>query len=102
MDIDACTTRKLLQQVKRGRRTGASQWTRLFIMLASAAELFNVVLDAHRGTGSFSLLADAIVMVFIVAIAAIGLGILEMNERFAALIALIGEEKLLHGKEESS
>jgi hypothetical protein len=38
-------------------------------------------------------------MVFIVAIAAIGLGILELNERFAALIALIGEEKLLDGKE---
>jgi hypothetical protein len=71
-------------------------------MLASAAELFNVVLDVHRGNGTFNLLADAIVMVFIVAIAAIGLGILELNERFAALIALIGEEKLLHGKEERS
>jgi hypothetical protein len=38
-------------------------------------------------------------MVFIVAIAGIGLGALEMNERFAALIKLIGEDKLLHGKE---
>jgi hypothetical protein len=78
---------------------GATQWTRLFIMLASAAELFNAVLDVHRGTGSFNLLADAIIMVFIVAIAAIGLSILELNERFAALIALIGEETLLDGKE---
>jgi hypothetical protein len=102
MEIDAARRSKLVQQVKRGRRTGATQWTRLFIMLASAAELFMVVLDVHRGNGTFNLLADAIVMVFIVAIAAIGLGILELNERFAALIALIGEEKLLDGKEERS
>jgi len=38
-------------------------------------------------------------MVFILATAAIGLGILETNERFAALIALLGEEKLLRGGE---
>jgi len=38
-------------------------------------------------------------MVFILAMAAIGLGILEMNERLAALVALIGEEKLLQSKE---
>ncbi len=99
MDADSDRRSKLLQQVKRGRRTGAIQWTRLFVMLASAAELFNVLLDVFQGKGSVNLLADAVVMVFIVAIAAIGLGILEMNERFAALLALIGEEKLLRGKE---
>jgi hypothetical protein len=99
MDADSESRRKLLQQVKRGRRTGAIQWTRLFVMLASAAELFNVVVDVHQGKGDFTLLADAIVMVFILAMAAIGLGILEMNERLAALVALIGEEKLLQSKE---
>jgi hypothetical protein len=67
-------------------------------MLASAAELFDIVLDVHRGMGNLNLLVDAIVMVFIVTMAGIGLSILEMNERFAALIALIGEEKLLHGE----
>jgi hypothetical protein len=29
----------------------------------------------------------------------LGLGNLEMNERFAALVELMGEDKLLHGKE---
>src|SRR5216683_931500 len=96
---ESASRRKLLQQVKRGSRTGAIQWTRLFVMLASAAELFNVVVDVHQGKGDFTLLADAIVMVFILAMAAIGLGILEMNERLAALVAVIGEEKLLQSKE---
>jgi hypothetical protein len=36
-------------------------------------------------------------MVFILAMAAIGLGAIEMNERFSALITLLGEEKLLRG-----
>lgn len=68
-------------------------------MLVAAAEMFNVVSDVHRGKGNFDLLASAIVMIFILAVAGIGLGALDMNERFAALIKLIGEEKLLHGKE---
>lgn len=68
-------------------------------MVAAAAELGTVVVDVHRGRGSVALVADAVVVVFIVAVAAIGLGLLEMNERFASLIALIGEEKLLEGKE---
>jgi hypothetical protein len=88
-----------LQQVQRGRQTGATQWMRLLVMLGSAAELLNVVLDVHRGRGNFTLLVSAIVVVFIVAMAAIGLGVLEMNERFTSLIALIGEDKLLHGEE---
>ncbi len=99
MDTDSVRRCKLLHQVKRGRHTGATQWARLFVMLVAAAEMFNVVLDVHRGKGNFILLASAIVMVFIVTMAAIGLGILEMNERFASLIALIGEEKLLNGRE---
>ena len=99
MNADFTRRAKLLRQIKRGRQTGALQWTRLFVMLVAAAEMFNVVSDVHRGKGNFSLLASAIVMVFIVAMAAIGLGALEMNERFAALIKLIGEDKLLHGKE---
>ena len=46
-------------------------------MLVAAVEMFNVVLDVHRGTENFALLANAIVMVFIVAMAGIGLGILD-------------------------
>ncbi len=99
MASDSVGRSKLLQQVKRGRKTGATQWARLFVMLVAAAEMFNVVSDVHRGKGNFVLLTSALVMVFIVAMAAIGLGILEMNERFASLIALIGEEKLVHGRE---
>lgn len=100
MDIESSRRDKLLQLIKRGRRTGATQWTRLFVILVSGAEMFNLVLDVHRGRGNFTLLADATVMVFIVAMAAIGLGMLELNERFASLIELIGEEKLLHGKDQ--
>jgi hypothetical protein len=92
MDTDSVRRSKLLQQVKRGKM-GATQWTRLFVMLVAAAEMFGVVWDVHRGKGNFTLLADAIVMIFILAIA------LDMNERFAALIQLIGEDKLLQGKE---
>ncbi len=99
MDTDSVRRSKLLQQVKRGRKTGATQWARLFVMLLAAAEMFDVVLDVHRGKGNFILLASAIVMVFVVAMAGIGLGALEMNERFAALIKLIGEDKLLQGEE---
>jgi hypothetical protein len=99
MDTDSANRSKLLQQVKRGRRTGAMQRAVLFVILASAAELFNVVRDVHGGRGTHTLLADAIVMVFILVMAAIGLGAIEMNERFAALIALIGEEKLLQGEQ---
>src|SRR5260370_42155423 len=85
MDTDSVTRGKLLQQIKRGRRTGATQWARLFVMLGAAAEMFNVVSDVHRGKGNFILLANAVVMVFLVAIAAIRLGALEMKQRFAAL-----------------
>jgi hypothetical protein len=99
MDTDSVSRSKLLKQVKRGRQTGATHWTRLFVMLVAAAEMFNVVSDVHRGKGNFSLLVSAIVMVFLLAIAAIGLGTLDMNERFATLIKLIGEDKLLHGRE---
>ena len=99
MDADSVRRSKLLQQVKRGRQMGATQWTRLFVILVAAAEMFFVVWDVHRGKGNVILLADAMVMIFILAIAGIGLGALDMNERFAALIKLIGEEKLLHGKE---
>ena len=99
MDTDSVRRSKLLQQVKRGRQTGPTQWARLVVILVAAAEMFNVVLDVPRGKGNFALLANAIVMVFIVAMAGIGLGTLDMNERFAALIKLIGEDKLLHGEE---
>ena len=99
MDNDSVRRSKLLQQVKRGKQMGATQWTRLFVMLVTAAEMFYVVSDVHRGKGSFALLASAIVALFVVAMAGIGLGTLDMNERFDALIKLIGEDKLLHGKE---
>ena len=102
METDSVKRSKLLQQVKRGRQMGATQWTRLFVMLVAAAEMFRVVFDVQRGKGNFSVLISAVVIVFIVAIAGIGLGILDMNERFVALIKLIGEDKLLHGKEETA
>jgi hypothetical protein len=98
MDTDSVRKHKLLRQVKRGKM-GVTQWTRLFVILVAAGEMFNVVWDVHQGKGNVILLADAIVMIFILAIAGIGLGALEMNERLAALIQLIGEDKLLHGKE---
>ena len=85
---------KLLKQVKRGRQTGAIQWVRLFIIVSGAITMFGVnEVVIRQGKGSFALLAAAIGMVFLVAVAAIGLGQLEMNERFAALLELIGEEK---------
>ena len=70
------------------------------MIVGAAIEMFRVCeVVLRQGKGSFALLTAAIGMVFVVAIAAIGLGALEMNERFAALIKLIGEDKLLHGKE---
>jgi hypothetical protein len=99
MDTDSVRRSKLLQQVKRGRQTGTTQWARLFVMLVAAGEMFDVIWDVHRGKGNLILLANAIVIVFILAIAGIGFGALEMNERFAALIELIGEDKLLHRRD---
>jgi len=95
MDNEVVRRHELLQQVKRGRQTGLLQWTRLFVILVSAVEVATLVLDVHRGRGTVTLLADGIVMVFILAMAAMGLGVLETNQRFVALIALIGEDKLL-------
>lgn len=67
---------------------------RLLVIVGTAIEMFGVYEVVFRqGKGSFALLAAAIGMVFLVAVAAIGLGQLEMNERFAALLELIGEEK---------
>lgn len=93
MGADSVRSR-LLKQVKRGRQTGATQWARIFVMLVATAEMLNVLGDVHRGKGNVSLLAGAMVIIFILAIAGIGLGILEMNERFTDLIKLIGEDKL--------
>ncbi len=101
MNADSTRRTKLLQQIKRGRQTGATQWTRLFVMLVSAAEMFIVVLAVYRGKGNFSLLVSAIVIVFGLAMAAIGLGMLEMNERFDDLIELIGEEKTDQSRRET-
>jgi hypothetical protein len=95
MKTDSVRRRKLLQQVKRGRQTGATRLARLVVMLVAGFEMFNVVWEVHRGKGSLTLLTSAIVLLFVVAMAGIGLSILEMNERFAALIDLIGEDKLL-------
>lgn len=63
--------------------------------LGATAELVFVISAVHRGKGSLGLVADAVVMIFLVAVAAMGLGTLEMNERFAALLELIGEDKRL-------
>jgi uncharacterized oligopeptide transporter (OPT) family protein len=99
MDTDSARRSKLLKQIKRGRLTGAVQWVRLLVIMGAAVEMVRVNEVVRQGKGNFALLTAAIGMVFGVAIAAIGLGALEMNERFAALIKLIGEDKLLDGKE---
>jgi uncharacterized oligopeptide transporter (OPT) family protein len=99
MDADSARRSKLLKQIKRGRLTGAVQWVRLLVIVGATVEMVRVNEVVRQGKGSFALLTAAIGMVFLVAVAAIGLGQLEMNERFAALIKLMGEDKLLHGKE---
>src|SRR5260370_7965667 len=81
MEIDSATRTKLLQQVKRGRRTGAMQWTVLFVMLASAAELVLVVRDVHGGRGALTPLGGVTVIVFIPALTPIGLGVPEIKDR---------------------
>jgi len=94
MNMDSGRRSKLLKQIKRGRQTGATQLVRLLVIVGTTIEMFGVYeVVIRQGKGSFALLAAAIGMVFLVAVAAIGLGQLEMNERFAALLELIGEEK---------
>jgi hypothetical protein len=94
MAIDSVRRSQLLKQIKRGRSWGAIQLTRLFVILVAAIELLGVNEAVFRqGKGSFGLLATSIVMVFLVAIAAIGLGQLEMNERFTALLEAIEEDE---------
>jgi uncharacterized oligopeptide transporter (OPT) family protein len=93
MNMDSATRSKLLKQIKRGRLTGAVQWVRLFVIVGATVEMFRVNEAVRQGKGNFALLTAAIGMVFLVAVAAIGLGQLEMNERFAVLLDLIGEDK---------
>jgi uncharacterized oligopeptide transporter (OPT) family protein len=94
MDNESIRRTKLIKQIKHGRLTGAAQWVRLLVIVGASVEMvrvYEVVL--RQGKGSFALLAGSIGMVLLVAIAAIGLGQLEMNERLAALLELIGEDK---------
>ena len=94
MDNESIRRTKLIKQIKHGRLTGATQWVRLLLIVGTAVEMVRVnEVVLRQGKGSFGLLTSAIGMVFLVAIAAIGLGQLEMNERFAALLKLIGEDK---------
>jgi hypothetical protein len=84
---------KLIERIKQGRRTGPMQWTRVFILVVAAVELVRVTSEVYGGKASLGLVFSAVVMVFIVAVAIMGLGMIEMNERFAALLELIGEDK---------
>lgn len=94
MNMDSARRSKLLKQIKRGRLTGAVQWVRLLVIVAAAVEMVRVnEVVVRQGKGSFGLLTAAIGMVLLVAVVAIGLGQLEMNQRFAALLELIGEDK---------
>jgi len=94
MAIDSVRRSQLLKQIKRGRKAGGIQLTRLFVIVVGAIELFGVnEVVLRQGKGSFALLATSIVMVFLVAVAAIGLGQLEMNERFTALLELLEESR---------
>jgi hypothetical protein len=93
MDIDSVATSKLLKQIRRGKLMGATQWVRLLVIVGAAIEMFRVnEVVLRQGKGSFALLTTAIGMVFLVAVAAMGLGQLELNERFAALLELMGEK----------
>ena len=93
MGIDSARRVKLIKQIKRGRQTGATQWTRVFLLLVTGAVVTSVQLDVFKGKENFHLLASALVMLFVLATGGIGLGILEMNERFASLLELLGEDK---------
>ena len=94
MDLDADAKRKLLNRIRHGKPMGAAQWTRVFVIVGAAIELSLVnELVLREGRGSFGVLSTALVMVFIVAVAGIGLGQLEINERFAALLELLGEKQ---------
>lgn len=94
MDNESIRRTKLIKQIKHGRLTGAMQWVRLLVIVGASVEMIRVSeVVLRQGKGSFALLFGAIGMVLLVAIAAIGLVQLEMNERFAALLELIGEGK---------
>jgi len=92
MAIDSVRRSQLLKQIKRGRN-GATQWTRIFLLLVTAGVVAIVQLDVFKGKENFHLLASALVMLFLLATGGIGLGILEMNERFRALLDLIEEDE---------
>jgi hypothetical protein len=94
MAMDSVRKNQLLKQIKRGRQAGAIQLVRLFVIVGATIELVRVnEVVMRQGKGSFALLTTTIGMVFLVAIAAMGLGTLDMNERFTALLELIGEDK---------
>jgi len=94
MDADSVRRIKLIKQIKHGRQTGATQWVRLFVVVGASVEMLRISeVVLRQGKGSFAILTTAIGMVLLVTIAAIGLVQLEMNERFAALLELIGGEK---------
>jgi len=94
MNMDSGRRSKLLKEIKGGRLMGAVQWVRLLVIVAAAVEMVRVnEVVVRQGKGSFGLLTAAIVMVLLVAVVGIGLGQLEMNQRFAALLELIGEDK---------
>ena len=94
MGTDSVRRVKLIKQIKRGRQTGATKGVRLLVVVGASVEMFRISeVVLRQGKGSFALLTTAIGMVLLVAIAAIGLVHLEMNERFAALLELIGEDK---------
>jgi hypothetical protein len=86
---------KLLKQIKNGRRTGIIQLTRVLMLLACAGAMVVMIQDASRGKMNFMLLACSVNFVFLFAISVMGLGLLDMNQRFNDLVELIGEEKLL-------
>jgi hypothetical protein len=93
MAIDSDRRIQLLKQIKRGKQTGAILWTKLIVILVAGVEMFSLVSEVNRGRGSLWLVADGVVMVFIVAVAAMGLSALDLNERFTALLELIGEDE---------
>jgi len=94
MNMDSSRRATLIRQIKQGRQFGATQSARLFVIVVGAITMFGASEVVFRqGKGSLGFLTSVIGMVFVTAVAGIGLGQLEMNERFAALLELIGEDR---------
>jgi hypothetical protein len=96
--LDTDARRKLLDQVKRGRKGWSKLWF-IVILLATCGTLIEGVSTFSKGKGSFSYVGSLLVGVFIFAIAVMAFLIQQMNDRFSALVELLGEDDELRHSE---